>query len=148
MPDSGTGDIVMSVLDLKTFRAVRGDIGPDYIWYPCDNSPLAGTKLGPALQNTPDFRGRYPRGWDNPQSVPDRAPNESAAPGTVIGQKLLSHTHKVTIDISHFSGGDDEHGPVWNPAQDHHSWDTDSNANGSSENRPNSVVVFFYIRAN
>jgi hypothetical protein len=143
MADSAVGDIVMSVLPIDTFRKAHGDTGPNWIWYPCEGENILNTPLGGSLpQNAPDFRGRYPRGYSS--SPPNLGPGETGAPGTSISQTLQSHSHTFRQDIEGFDHGDGEHGPVWNPRPTNHQWQTDPT--GSAETRPNSVVVYFYIR--
>jgi hypothetical protein len=150
MPDSGIGDIVMSVLDLATFRKAHADHGPDYVWFPCDGSDISATALGTGLPKTPDFRQHYPRGYDSPGAIPNLAPGETGAPGSVIGQRWIKHSHAVPMPVhtvqSRGPGDGSETCPTPNPQTGTNSWGT-TEAGDSSENRPNSVVVFFYIRA-
>ena len=141
-PPAAIGDVVMSVFPLDVFRKIRGDNGPNFAWFPCDNTDLAGTPLQAVMPRTPDFRGRYPRGFA--ASVPDLAAGESGGPGTTVGWTVGAHGHSVTMDIESFSHGDDEHGPVWNTRPGKHTWATSTE--GGKENRPNSVVLNFYIK--
>lgn len=138
------GDIVESVYDLNTFRAKHHDGGPRFSWFECDGTDVSGTELAELMQKTPDFRGRYPRGF-SPTPPPDLQPGESGAAGTAIAQEILHHGHPFTLDIEGFDHGNGEHGPVWNDRPTKHSWDTKET--GGSENRPNSLIVHFYIRA-
>lgn len=137
------GDVVSSILPLEEFRKQHNDTGPDFRWYPCDGSSLSGTPLGRTLASAPDFRGRYPRGFQ--QSVPGLASGETGAAGTTIAGMVGSHSHSWTMYRSNFDHGDTETGYVHNPTPSPQALTTGSA--GGPENRPNSVVVYFYIRA-
>jgi hypothetical protein len=51
------------------------------------------------------------------------------------------------LNLQHFEHGDEETGPVHSPTGDQMTATTSgADVGDSRENRPNSVIVFFYIR--
>src|SRR5205807_1235710 len=110
----------------------------------CDGSPLPPPLGSNWIANSPNFAGRYPRGFM--PNAPDLLPGESGGLGTTIEQRLLSHSHTYVQDIERFSHGNDETGPVVNPRPNHNNRQTEPNLAGGSENRPHSVVLNFFIR--
>lgn len=143
--NSSVGDVVMSVLGLAEFRRNRGDNGPNYKWYPSNGDPMPVDVGG--LKNSPNFQGRYPRGASVEQ-IPDLATGENGAVGTTVAQAIQNHKHTTTWGMSGF---DDDGDPgrkaaVFQGANMGNGTETTSLSGGGAETRPNSVVMYFYIR--
>lgn len=143
--NSNIGDVVMSVLSIAEFRKVRGDKGPNFRWYAADGKPLPVT-VG-TLKVAPDFQGRYPRGW-SPTAIPNPAAGETGAVGTNIAQAIQKHEHTTTWGMSGFDNDDDQGraAAVFRGANFGNGMETTNKSGGGDETRPNSVVMYFYIR--
>lgn len=139
------GDIVMSVLNPDDFRTHHGDKDPPHAWFPCDGkTSLAGTELA-AMLKTPDFGGRYPRGFQDDVPDLDREHGETGNAGTILHGEVGQHGHSLTVSTSTFDHGGDDTGPV--VADTGNKWTYPVTASGGKENRPDSVIVYFYIKA-
>lgn len=140
---SAIGDVVMSVLDIDAFRKMRGDRGPKFRWMPADGSPMQGDI--PGMTNLPDFQGRYPRGYSK-TAVSDLAAGETGNVGTTVGQSIQKHKHDTVWGKSGLDSNDgNPYGPVFQGGNAGTGTEI-SGETGGIETRPNSVVMYFYIK--
>ena len=140
--NSAIGDVVMSVLDLAEFRKARGDRGPNFRWVLADGAPIQGDI--PGMKIAPNFEGRYPRGFSK-TPVPDMASGEDGRVGTTIGQSIQKHRHSTTWGTRGVNPNDGVPRAAVERDNDNHMV-ASSDETGGAETRPNSTIMYFYIK--
>lgn len=152
---NGVGDIVASALTLEQFRKVRGDNDPNKPqWVQCDGSTKSANGYAYAdsqyakdsgRSNVPNLLGRYPRGFDGKPERPLLALLEDA---------IANHSHNLRGGrgtgwgrMGDAQGGGNNEVPRWT---DSGSEFATSGVVGvdSSETRPKTTIVNFFIRIN
>jgi microcystin-dependent protein len=96
-----------------------------------------GSGNGSTTFNLPDFRGEFPRGWDNGRGI-DSGRNIGSSQSDQLG----SHSH--TFTAQQYIGGYTDNGGA--PDQRSTAQSRSTSSTGGNETRPRNIAVMFCIR--